>query len=586
MKKPLGKERLDVDRKILSLVAFAFICSVMLIFIVNFSINTLSGIRGYVGGEGNWAKAQKEAIIHLSRYIITEDEAVFGNFKSVLRINKGDRTSREELEKEDFDYDIVVEGFEQGMNHPEDIPQMINVYRRFQNFPDVREAINTWEVADQKIDELIQFGDSVRYHISTSEIGADQKAKWLEELTVLDHELTELEFRFSNAMGSAARLLNSIIRWSTIILGMMLISIGVWLTSRFYKSTKIWTETLKESERRFKQVLSNSKDVLYKMDIKSRKYVFVNPAIKEMLGYSKKEFLNGGAEFIISKVHPDDLERMKSLVENYDNISDGDFLPTVQFRLKDIDGNYHWVSNVRTLIRDENDNPEAIVGSVRDITVQKLQEKEIKESLKEKEILLQEIHHRVKNNLAIISSLLELQKSTVNDDVKSLLSSSQARIKSIAKVHEKLYQSTTLSDISLDIYISELAEEISRAYQSDEKHIDLKVDAEPVSITLDQAIPIGLILNELINNAYKHGFDGIDNGYIKVSLQKPNDRMELSVANSGNTISEDFDPKDSDSLGMTLINVLLKKINGTLEIKTGKETRFIIHFNLDEDPNS
>lgn len=292
--------------------------------------------------------------------------------------------------------------------------------------------------------------------------------------------------------------------------------------------------------------------------------------------------MDGGAKFILSKIHPKDVERMKSLVDNYENISDGDFLPTVQFRMKDVEGNYHWVSNVRTLIRDEDNNPDAIVGSVRDITLQKKQEKEIKQSLEDKEILLQEIHHRVKNNLSIVSSLLELQKSNVSDEVKSLLSSSQARIKSIAKVHEKLYQSTTLSDISLDVYISELAEEIASAYQSDQRNIELKLDVEPVSIHLDEAIPIGLILNELINNAYKHGLNGHDTGHIKISLVRENDKMVMSVTNTGNSLPSDFDLKDRDSLGMTLVNVLLKKIHGSLDVQAGEETSFIINFELSD----
>lgn len=581
MKKPLGKERLDVDRKILGLIVFAVFCAVMLILIVNFSTNTLSGIRGYVAGEGYWAKAQKESVMHLSHFIITEDEEDFLSFKSVLRINRGDKVGREELQKDDFDYDIVFEGFEQGLNHPDDIPHMINLYRRFQDFPHVKDAIETWQAGDEKIEELVQFGDSVWSAINTSEISLQQKEQWLERLNTLDHELTELEVRFSNAMGSVARLLNRILRWATISLGLLLILTGAWLTSRFYKSTKIWMDTLKESETRFKEVLSNSKDVLYKMDLPSKKYVYVNPAIKKMLGYEKKEFLEGGAEFIISKLHPEDVDRMRSLVDNYEQVSDGDFLPTVQFRMKDAEGNYHWVSNVRTLIRDKDNNPDAIVGSVRDITIQKVQEKELKTSLKEKEILLQEIHHRVKNNLSIVSSLLELQKANVKEDVQSLLSSSQTRIKSIAKVHEKLYQSTTLSDISLDIYISELAEEIANAYQSDQRNIELKLDVEPVTIHLDEAIPIGLILNELINNAYKHGLNGHNEGYIKISLAREKHKMVMSVTNNGTPLPPDFDLKDRDSLGMTLVNVLLKKIHGSLDIQTGEETSFVINFELD-----
>ena len=193
---------------------------------------------------------------------------------------------------------------------------------------------------------------------------------------------------------------------------------------------------------------------------------------------------------------------------------------------------------------------------------------------------MQEIHHRVKNNLAIISSLLELQKDNVSEEVEALLSSSQSRIKSIAKVHEKLYESSTLSNIPLDTYIRELAEEIKKAYTSDKKDIELQLNVSPYEIDLDDAIPIGLILNELINNAFKHAFKGLDKGILYISLQGKGDGMELVVANDGNAIAKDFDPAESDSLGMTLIQVLIKRINGTLHIESEEWTKFTIQFEL------
>ncbi|MGN8224435.1 sensor histidine kinase [Gracilimonas sp. BCB1] len=578
----IGKERLDVDQKVVALFAFGIVCALLLILIVNISINTSSGIRAYVGGEGMWTKAQKESVIHLTNYILTENEEEFEHFKSALRVNLGDRIGREELLKDDYDYQTVFDGFLEGKIHPDDIPHQINLFRRFQWLPQVKKAIEVWTEGDEKIAKLIHFGDSVRVQMQASDISLEQKTEWVTQLEELDQELTELEVRFSSEMGNLARLVNSVLRWSVIFLGLLLIGIGIWLVYRFLNSTKIWMETLKESEERFKQVLSNSKDVLYKMNLDDREYKYVSPAITSMLGYTPDEFLNGGISFIFSKMHPKDRERLQQIVEKYDDIEDNEFLPFVEFRLKDSTGDWKWVSNVRTLVRNAEGKPEAIIGSVRDISTQKKQDKQLKESLKDKEILLQEIHHRVKNNLAIISSLLELQKDNVSHEVEDMLSSSQARIKSIAKVHEKLYESSTLSNIPLDSYIRELSEEIKNAYTSEKKEIEIQTDVVPFEIDLDDAIPIGLILNELINNAFKHAFKERNEGIIKISLKQSGSGMELMVANNGDSISEDFDPEQSESLGMTLIQVLIKRVNGALTIESGEWTRFIIQFELNE----
>lgn len=582
MYKESGEGKIDLDRKIFGVVTFGLICALLLILLVNVSINTSSGIRAYVAGEGYWAKAQKESIIHLSHYVITEDPEDLRSFRSVLRVNKGDRAAREQLQQEDFNYDEAYDGFLRGLNHPDDIPEMITLFRRFENVPHVRDAIEAWEAGDAKIEELIQFADSVDHQIRNADISLTKRKEWLERLNDLDHQLTEYELRFSNAMGTMARLVNDILRWSTIILGITLICIGIWLTLRFYKSAKMWVASLRDSEEKFKHVLKNSKDVLYKMDLKTRKYVFVSPAIKGMLGYDPKDFLEGGVEFILDKMHPEDKDRMDKVVERYNQLDSGDFMPVVEFRLKDSEGNWKWVSNVRTLVRDDEGNPEAIIGAVRDISTQKEQEEKIKESLQEKEMLLKEIHHRVKNNLSIISSLLELQKDGVDQEVQDMLSSSQARIKSIAKVHQKLYESTTLSDIPLDTYITELTEEIQKAYASEKKDIDIQIDVESVSVNINDAIPIGLILNELINNAFKHAYKGLDSGLLNISLHKKEEGLQLCVKNDGHEMDENFDPSASDSLGMTLIQVLLKRINGSLEIENGDLTNFKIDFSLEQ----
>jgi len=578
------KDRMIGNGRIFGVVAFGMLCALLLIFVVNLSINTSSGIRAYVAGEGYWAKAQKEAALHLSNYIITEDSAKYEHFKSVLRVIEGDRLGREELQKEHFDYDVVYEGFITGKNHPNDVDDMINLFRRFQGISHVNEAIETWAAGDEKIAELRSFAADIHSVIQNRDsVSLMQKTRWMEDLETLDHELTDLEYSFSLAMGNMARLINEILRWSTISLGLILIFIGVWITARFYHSTQTYTKLIKENEEQLKNILDNSKDFLYKFNLKTRSYEFVSPGVYDMLGYEQQVYIKGGIPFVLSITHPDDIQRMNKEIKKYDELSSKNFLSETQFRLQTKSGEYKWVSNVRSLIYDEQGNATAIVGAVRDISTQKEQERTIKESLKEKEILLKEIHHRVKNNLAIISSLLELQKVGVSEDVQNLLTSSQARIKSIAKVHEKLYESTTLSDINLNTYIAEITEEIKRAYLSDDRNIDIQMDLTPLTVDINSAIPIGLILNELINNAYKHAFNGLNSGTLKVLLNVINDKIELSIESDGNKMDKNFDIHDSDSLGMTLIEVLVKRIDGQLEISQDEWTRFKITFDLKQE---
>ena len=576
--------QLKGNRKLLGVVSFGIVCALLLILVVNATINISSGIRAYVAGEGYWAKAQKEAALHLSNYILSEDSTKYGHVISVLRVIDGDNVAREELLKSDYDYDVVYQGFVTGKNHPEDVDDMIDVLRWFKNISYVENAISTWEEADAKIEEFKTFAKSIHDEISKSKsVPETQKSLWLEELETLDHQLTELEYHFSQTMGNMARLINEILRWSVIILGLILITIGIWITSSFYVTTQAYTRAIKESKERLNNILNNSKDFLYKLNLKTRSYEFVSPAIKNMLGYEKHDVMNGGIPFVKSITHPDDLSRMSKEIEKYDYMNEEDFIPETQFRLKTTTGEYLWVSNNRTLIHDDDGSVTAIVGAVRDISTQKEQERTIKESLKEKELLLKEIHHRVKNNLAIVSSLLELQKDSVNDEVQNMLSSSQARIKSIAKVHEKLYESTTLSDINLGTYITEITEEIQRAYVSTERKIDIDMDLASLTVDINSAIPIGLILNELINNAFKHAFKDQESGRLKILLKENDGKVELSVESDGNKLNEDFKTSQSDSLGMTLIEVLIQRINGQLNVTQDDWTRFKISFELEDN---
>jgi len=206
-------------------------------------------------------------------------------------------------------------------------------------------------------------------------------------------------------------------------------------------------------------------------------------------------------------------------------------------------------------------------------------EDKISEALGEKEMLLKEIHHRVKNNLMIISSLLDLQSSYINDtESQGIFKESQNRAKSMAMIHERLYQSTDLKNIGFNEYITTLANDLYRTYVKDPGSVDLILEIEDVKLDINVAIPLGLILNELITNSMKYAFPEGKKGKITIVFHKKEDEFLLKVSDNGVGFPEDLDYKNTDSLGMQIVNNLTRQIDGELELDRTEGTTFKITF--------
>jgi PAS domain S-box-containing protein len=208
-------------------------------------------------------------------------------------------------------------------------------------------------------------------------------------------------------------------------------------------------------------------------------------------------------------------------------------------------------------------------------------EQKIRTSLKEKEILLKEIHHRVKNNLQIISSLLNLQTGQVKDlHLLEMLRESQNRIRSMALIHERLYRSADLSRVDFGHYVNELITFLVRSYARDSRLFTLHVDVQEVSLGVDVAIPCGLILNELVSNCLKHAFPHGRQGEILVMLRKEREGYLLRVRDDGIGLPPDIDVKKAESLGLQLVETLSTQIGATVEVATapGQGTTFSIEF--------
>ncbi|MBW2663577.1 MAG: PAS domain S-box protein [Deltaproteobacteria bacterium] len=201
---------------------------------------------------------------------------------------------------------------------------------------------------------------------------------------------------------------------------------------------------------------------------------------------------------------------------------------------------------------------------------------------KEKEVLLREIHHRVKNNMQVISSLLKLQSKSVEDKRSlEMLKESQDRIRAMALVHEKLYESEDLANIDFNEYIEYLTKILFRSYAVNREKIRLKLNVERVRFKIDKAIPCGLIVNELVLNSLKHAFADGDSGEIEVSLLFINENeVELAVSDNGIGVPEGIDFNNTGSLGLKLVNILTDQIDGKLHLDQSKGTKFQIRFKM------
>ena len=300
----------------------------------------------------------------------------------------------------------------------------------------------------------------------------------------------------------------------------------------------------------------------------------------EIAGIAPEEF-EGKLKGVLEKfIHPDDVESTTNQVNEM--VARGHSWP-MEFRVVRPDGQLRWIRSGSRIILDEKGESIASVGVNQDITDQKLTEEQIKASLKEKETLLQEIHHRVKNNMQIISSLLKLQAGKFEDQqLKEAFLESQSRINSMSIVHEILHESHNLSKIKIEPYLQSISASLAQSYQVKGSNVHLDVAADDVELNIEQANPIGLILNELVSNAYKYAFDAQPSGWIKIELKKTDElTLELIVEDNGKGMPTNFDWRSSDTLGLQLVLTLVEnQLDGLIQYESNQGSKFTVLFEI------
>jgi len=325
---------------------------------------------------------------------------------------------------------------------------------------------------------------------------------------------------------------------------------------------------LEESERKYRSLFELSPEYILVLNLKGE-ILDLNSAISELIGLEKDELV-GKSIFELGFILPERIEKIK---EKLKTMEGGGEVKPYETKLLDSKGNEHYVRIFNKLVKIGGDD--LLIVVIEDLTDIKKTQKRLEKAVKEKELLIKETYHRVKNNLMIISSLLSLQSRYLKDkEALELFKESENRARSMALIHERLYRSSNLKEIDMAEYLQTLASGIFNSYTI--PGIKLNLDLDKVKMDVELAIPIGLIVNELITNSLKHAFPEGAEGEVNLKLKSLNDNILLEVSDNGVGFPDDLDWENTPSLGLQLVKSLSDQINADVEMVSDDGTAFRI----------
>jgi PAS domain S-box-containing protein len=331
---------------------------------------------------------------------------------------------------------------------------------------------------------------------------------------------------------------------------------------------------LRASEERFRTLSQHAPVGIFETDAQGY-CLFVNDRWTALTGMSPGRTLARGW---MDGLHPDDREVVRRA---WDGARAAGREFRMDFRFVRQRG-VVWVSGSAVALRHEGAEVTGYLGTVMDVTEAKAAEVALRRSLHEKEVLLKEIHHRVKNNVQVISSLLRLQAGRVSDpQVREVLLESHGRVRAIGLLHEKLYRAHDLARVDMDDYVRGLTTELLRTYGGAEGAVRVTTDVRGVSLGIDAAVPCGLIVNELVTNALKHAFPG-GSGRVEVRMRRDGALVEIAVADDGVGLPAGFDLAQVATLGLHLVRSLSRQLQATVLLERAGGTRCTIGFRVAE----
>lgn len=331
--------------------------------------------------------------------------------------------------------------------------------------------------------------------------------------------------------------------------------------------------TDEEKSHLYENIITNNWDAIVFANMEGI-VEFINPAANTLYGYEGDELIGQNVDVFNSHLTHNTADIIQSIIDT------GRWQGELIQRKKD-DSSFDALLHVQ-IITDNSGNPVGYASNSKDVSREKESAKRLKQIIGEKEILIKEIHHRVKNNLATVQGILRLQLESVKENnLDDFLIDFQTRLSVLAEAHNNLSTSTSLQEIDLGAYIHQIAKDVARLFGTEEMKVTLDMDIESSIVSMDQAIPVGLIANEIITNSFKHAFTSQrnDNGSLRVCLQKDADTYQLEIEDSGAGF-EFNDKMITESLGLNLVDGLASQINASYQFKGNKGCVFKMEFSL------
>jgi len=330
---------------------------------------------------------------------------------------------------------------------------------------------------------------------------------------------------------------------------------------------------LKRSEETYRTLAENANDIIFIISLEDR-LEYVNKFAANMLGFEPHELV-GKLRQNLFPMEISDKQR-----KNIDRAIETQSPVRSECKIA-LPRRALWLDTNLIPLKDKKDKIFAVMGISRDITEQKQVEEDLRTSLNEKEILLKEIHHRVKNNMQIISSLINLQSDYATDEATvKMFEDSKNRIRSMALIHEKLYMSDDISLIEFSKYIKSLTSKLLEFYSSKARLITINVISDNITMDIDYAIPCGLIINELVSNAIKYAFPNGNDGNITIQMHQKGENYVLSVEDDGVGFPQGINFSNPKTLGLQIVHTLTLQLGGDIELETNGFTRFRISFKV------
>ncbi len=329
-------------------------------------------------------------------------------------------------------------------------------------------------------------------------------------------------------------------------------------------------EALQESEEKYRFLIESARDPVSVVD-QDGVFLMANTAGAKMMNFDVTDLLGK----TMWDYFPDSADLQMGIIREVIQNKKG---ADVELPIKYGEEEMWFSTSIQPMILKDG-SVDSVQIIARDINELKKVQKQLEKTLEDKDMLMKEIYHRVKNNLMVISNLLNLQSRYIKDkEAKGMFKESQSRARSMALIHERLYRSTDLKRIDFGDYILNITKDLFQTYAADPSRINLQIDVEEVMLDINTSIPLGLIVNELISNSLKHAFPEGTEGYIKVKFYQKDDEYVLEVTDNGVGLPEDLDLSQTNSLGMQIINSLTEQVNGEWEVIRSPVAAFRITF--------